>query len=81
MSSANRCGRLPSAAALTCCLGFRPKTLNPQQVWALAICCCNDEWHVVPEVWELQGAPLLCEVCWSSLLPSHCLALIHADGC
>lgn len=32
-------------------------------VWALAIVCCNDEWNVVPQVWEQKGAPHLCEVC------------------
>jgi hypothetical protein len=31
-------------------------------VWALAILSCNDEWHVVPQVWEQNGASVLCEV-------------------
>jgi hypothetical protein len=31
-------------------------------VWALAICCCNDEWQVVPQVWELDGCRSLCEI-------------------
>ena len=31
-------------------------------MWALAILSCNDEWHVVPQVWEQNGASVLCEV-------------------
>ena len=31
-------------------------------MWALAIVACNDEVHVVPQVWEQNGAVMLCEV-------------------
>jgi hypothetical protein len=31
-------------------------------VWALAIVSCNDEWNVLPQVWEHDGAQLLCDV-------------------